>query len=588
MPEPEGDAGTPSEREGASPPLTFPDLPRLELEQLLTQLVDRAQEVMATQGRLRGLLRANQLIVGDLALETVLHRIAEAARELVGARYAALGVISPDGGLAQFVHSGMPDDVVTRIGHLPEGKGLLGALIQAPHPIRLQRISDDDRSIGLPPEHPEMNSFLGVPIEIRGQVWGNLYLTEAVRGDFSAEDEELARALAATAAAAIANARLYEAARTRGEWLAASERISRSLLSGDITDPAGPLRLIAEESLKVARADLVTVIRPLDAADLSGHGDLYIEVAVGSGSSDLQGRRLSSAGTIVGLVLADGGPVYSGHSGEVGLASPLTDELGVGPVLAVPLTGSGRVYGVLSFCRLDGRPGFSSEDGDLAASFAGQAAVAIELGQARAAQQRTALLDDRERIAADLHDHVIQRLFGAGMSLQAAATAIPTGGSADRLLMVIDDLDATISQIRTTIFQLQRDRSALRPDARARILDVAAEVAPVLGFQPAVRFSGVMDVLRGDLLEDLLAVLREALTNVARHAHARQAEVEVGLTGGELTLDVYDDGAGPATTTDPGRGLANLRERAERHGGSMTLRPGRSSGARLRWTAALA
>ena len=163
--------------------LTFPDLPRLELDQLLAQLVERAQEVMATQGRLRGLLRANHMITGGLALPVVLHRIVEAARELVGARYAALGVLAPDGGLAEFVHVGLPADLVDRIGHLPEGKGLLGALIDDPRPIRLPRTSPTTPArAGFPPSHPPMSSFLGVPIRIRDEVFGNLYLAESTRG----------------------------------------------------------------------------------------------------------------------------------------------------------------------------------------------------------------------------------------------------------------------------------------------------------------------------------------------------------------------------------------------------------------------
>ena len=218
--------------------LTFPDLPRLELDQLLGQVVERAQEVLGTQGRLRGLLRANQVITGDLALPVVLRRIADAARELVGARYAALGVIGPDGDLVEFVHVGMPADVVEEIGPLPQGKGLLGALIEDPQPIRLGRIGDDPRSSGFPPGHPPMASFLGVPIRIRDEVFGNLYLTDSTRGQFSAEDAELATALAATAAAAIDNARLYQAARSRGEWLQATAAITRQLLSPDPADPA--------------------------------------------------------------------------------------------------------------------------------------------------------------------------------------------------------------------------------------------------------------------------------------------------------------------------------------------------------------
>ncbi len=232
--------------------LRFPDQPRLELDQLLAQLVDRAQEVMATQGRLRGLLAADQLIVADLALPAVLRHIAEAARELIGARYAALGVIGPDGGLSEFIHVGMPEEAVSEIGHLPEGKGVLGALIEDPHPIRLANIADDPRSSGFPPAHPPMTSFLGVPIRVRNEIFGNLYLTESARGRFSEEDEELARALAATAAVAVENARLYEAAQSRGEWLRASAAITRELLAVDPADLRAPLRTIAELSRLLA------------------------------------------------------------------------------------------------------------------------------------------------------------------------------------------------------------------------------------------------------------------------------------------------------------------------------------------------
>ena len=268
--QPSGHPATSGTREDAVE-LTFPDLPRLELDQLLAQLVERAQEVMATQGRLRGLLRATQTVTSGLSLPVVLRRIAEAARELVGARYAALGVLAPEGGLAEFVHVGMDDELAARIGHLPEGKGLLGALIEDPRPIRLARIADDPRSCGFPPDHPPMTSFLGVPIRVRDEVFGNLYLAESVRGEFTADDEELIKALAATAATVIDNARLYEAARERGEWLQASATIARRLLSADL-DEIDSLRLIAEHSREVAHADLVTVVLPDDDGEPARRG----------------------------------------------------------------------------------------------------------------------------------------------------------------------------------------------------------------------------------------------------------------------------------------------------------------------------
>ena len=249
-------------------PLCFPDVPRLALDELLEQLMARAQEVVNTQGRLRGLLRANQMIGSDLALPVVLRRVVDAARELIGARYAALGVIAPDGHLSEFVHVGMPDEDVARIGHLPQGKGLLGALIDDPAPIRLDRLGDDERSSGFPPGHPPMDTFLGVPIRVRDEVFGNLYLTGSTRGAFTAEDEELAKALAATAGGAIDNARHYATARSRQQWLQATAAITRQMLNPERVpaprrgDYTRPLQLIAELSADLAAADLVTVVLP--------------------------------------------------------------------------------------------------------------------------------------------------------------------------------------------------------------------------------------------------------------------------------------------------------------------------------------
>jgi signal transduction histidine kinase len=562
---------------GGDADLIFPDLPRLELDQLLGQLVQRAREVMTTQGRLRGLLHANQMIVGHLTLPVVLRRIVEAARELVGARYAALGVIAPDGHLAEFIHAGMSADAVERIGHLPQGKGLLGALIEDPRPIRLPIIGDDLRSAGFPPGHPPMQSFLGVPIRVRDEVFGNLYLSESTTGQFSAEDEELTKALAATAGVAIDNARLYETARTRQQWLQASAAITGQLLSAE----AGrPLQLIAEHSREIARADLVTVVLPAE----EGH-ELRVEVAVGNGADNLLGLRVSLEGSLAGQVFTTGEPVrVSSPNEQPGLTSVTSGELDVGPVLVVPLLGSHRVQGVLTAARLRGQPAFTAEDLDMAAGFASQAALAVELADARAEQQRAAMLDERERIAADLHDHVIQRLFAAGLSLQSVAAGLRSGRAANRILGLIQDLDDTIGQIRTTIFQLHRLPQATDQGVRARLLDVVTDVTPALGFAPGVRFAGLLeDAVPDEVTDDLVAVLREALSNVARHARARSAEVDITANPDRLTLDVRDDGVGMTPTTRLS-GLANLRQRAERHGGSLTLAPRDGAGTWLSWS----
>ena len=529
-------------------------------------------------GSVAGLLRATQVPTGDLALPVVLQPIVEAARGLVGARYAALGVIAPDGGLAEFVHVGMPDDAVQAIGHLPQQKGLLGALIDDPRPIRLRRISDDPRSSGFPPGHPPMTSFLGVPIRIGDEVFGNLYLTESTRGQFSADDEELTLALAAAAAAAIDRARLYQAARARGEWLHATAAITRRLLSADSVDVRGPLRLIAERAREIAQADLVSIVLPTPAG-----GQLRVEVAVGEGAAQLCGRAVPMAGSLAGRAFSTGEPVRVAQPNELpGLVSMACGDGDVGPVLVVPLRGSQRVHGVLTAARVRGRSGFTADDLDMAGSFANPAAVALELAQARAEQQRAAMLEDRQRIAADLHDHVIQRLFAAGLSLQAVAAVLGPGRPTERILATVTDLDRTIAQIRTSIFALHQTPQATPRGLRARLLDVAAEQADTLGFHPALHFSGLLDTLPDTLTEDLEAVLREALSNIARHAHAHTVEVDVTATPDRITLQVSDDGIGLGPTTRRS-GLANLRRRAERHGGTLTLTQRRPRGTRLTW-----
>jgi signal transduction histidine kinase len=553
----------------------------MELDELLIQLVGRAQEVMATQGRLRGLLRATHLVSGDLALPAVLRRIVEAARELVGARYAALGVIAPTGGLAQFVHSGMDAATVTLVGHLPEGKGLLGALIEDPHPIRLRHIHDDARSSGFPAGHPPMESFLGVPIRIRDEVFGNLYLAESVRGEFSAEDEELTAALAATAAVAIENARLYASARRRGEWLQASATITRELLSSP--DEGGqPLQSVADRTRDIADADLVLLLLPVDE---SPDADLAVAVAAGAGGETLRGARAGLAGTLPGHVAREGQAVLVEAIDERGpLLSAAPGPMDAGPVLAVPLLGTDRVHGVLCAVRWSGRTAFAETDLAMAASFASHAAVAIELADARAEQQRAAMLDDRQRIAADLHDHVIQRLFAAGLTLQTVAGSMRGGPMADRLTTTIGNLDETIRQIRTTIFQLQQEPQSADPGVRGRLLAVATEVAQVLGFEPGIRFSGVLeDVLPEPLVADVVAVLREALTNVGKHARARSAEVDVIARDGRLALVVADDGVGIGRP-ERSSGLANLRRRAEERGGEFAVEPRQPSGTVLTWS----
>jgi signal transduction histidine kinase len=583
--------------------LSFPDLPRLRLDQLLDQLVTRArelssgspefeellrqvvarsEEVLGTQGRLRGLLRATQLVTGELELAAMLRRIVEAARELIGARYAALGVLAPAGGLAEFVNTGLPAGAAETIGHLPEGKGLLGALIDDPRPIRLRRLGEDPRAVGFPPGHPPMSTFLGVPIRVRGEVFGNLYLTESSRGEFTAEDEELLTALAAAAGAAVTQARLYQAAWARGEWMQASVALTRQVLAAEPGSDVQPLRSAAERSRDIADAELVVLVRPDDP------GWLYVDVAIGPHAATLSGRRLPVEESLAGEVFTTGRPERVAQLvHQAGLAQLLAGELELGPVLAVPLIGSREVHGVLCVARRLGRNAFTAEDLEMAGGFANHAALAIELAEARAEQQRAALFGDRERIAADLHDHVIQRLFAAGLSLQALVGPLGPGPLGDRLLAAIRSLDETILQIRSSIFQLQQESRVADTGVRARLLGVLADLTPALGFEPAIRFSGGLEgTVSDDLLEDVLGVVREALTNVARHAAAQTAEASVAASAGRLAVEITDDGRGIGERSRTS-GLGNLQRRAAARGGTCTVEPRLPSGTRLAWTVPL-
>jgi signal transduction histidine kinase len=578
-----GDAGS-----GGLPPagsLHFVDGPRLELDQLLTQLVGRAQDVLAAQGRLRGLLAANMMITNDLALPVVLRRIVEAACQLVKARYGAVGVLAAGGhGLEQFIHVGVDSAAAARIGPLPSGKGLLGALIDDPRPIRLRTMSADVRSTGFPAHHPPMSSFLGVPIRVRDEIFGNLYLAEAESGEFNAEDEELVTALAATAAVAIDNARLFAQAQRRQDWLQASTGITRQLLSIEGEDP---LQLIADLARRMADADVVTVVLP--TADRKR---LTVEVASGRRAEELTGFTYPVENALAGLAFETGRPVLIGDVTEQTTQYVHMSELvPIGPMMVVPLVGAQRTRGALSLGRLHGRYRFEEADLEMANTFANHAAIALELADARADQQRMVLLEDRDRIARDLHDHVIQRLFATGLTAQSVAASLGTDHRAGRLEQVVSDVDETIRQIRTTIFQLRGQLGPQLSTARGRLLAVVADVSRPLAFEPRVEFAGPVDsAVPEAVVDDLVAVTREALTNVARHAQATHASVTLIADVATLSLDIVDDGVGIGDATRRS-GLANLRERAERRGGTLTVAaadltdaPPTREGTRVLWT----
>ncbi len=540
--------------------------------------VSTGPQVGPREERLRKLLRASHWIVGDLAIEVVLRRVVEAACHLLDARYGALGVLDPEGqGLEQFIHVGMDREVVERIGDLPVGKGVLGALVDDPRPIRLEEIADDPRSVGFPEHHPPMHSFLGVPVMVRGEVYGNLYLSERRSGSFTEEDLELAQALAATAGVAIENARFYAEARRRQAWLQASTSATVRILSSTAEES---LRLVAETVQRLADADVVTVALP--TAD---GRRLTVPVAVGADADSIMGASYVLEGTLTEQVLRTGAPVLvTGVQDERPGAIYLRELVPVGPVMVLPLSGREGVRGSLVVARLADRPRFRAGDVETATSFATHAALALELSDARRDAQRMAVYEERDRIARDLHDHVIQQLFAAGMTLQGIGIGLGERPEAERVDEVVLSLDEAIRQIRSSIFQLRDHLGPQGLGIRAAVLEVVKDVAVGLEDEPDVRFSGPVDtVVDVSLADDVVAVVREALTNVSRHAAAHSVVVGLTATSSLLELRVADDGRGIGEQIRRS-GLRNLRERAERRGGSCAFEELREGvGTVVRW-----
>lgn len=555
--------------------LEFPDGPRSELESTIAELVDRAQRVLVTQGRLRALLRANRIVVEQLELEQVLRRIAEAALTLVGAEYGALGVIAPDGHLEQFIHVGMPADDAAAIGHLPEGHGLLGAVIDDGRAIRLEHIADDPRSTGFPTHHPQMDGFLGVPLRVRHEVFGNLYLTNPAGGRFTREDEELVTSLAATAGIAIENARLFDESRRRQRWSAALADVTAALLSGGSDDVLG---VVADRVASVIDVDLVCVVVPAEG------DELVVSTARGAGSAELVGRRYPRESTLVGVALETGQVASSAGQGS---QDKFDWQPSLGPTVAIPLAAFDQTLGALTISRTDPGARFTEADVEMAADFAAQASVAIELSRARSDRQQLELVEDRNRIARDLHDHVIQRLFGSGLGLQALASTAPEPlrlGIAEQ----VDAIDAAIAEIRTAVFALT-SRGTAAPTLRHRVLDVVTDVAPGLSTVPRLTFSGPVDlVVDGPLSDDVVAVVREGVSNVARHAGAGTVDVAITVDADTIQIAIDDDGVGPPSGTRRSSGTKNLAQRAASRGGTMELIPRAGGGTRLLWTARLA
>ncbi|MEU8511067.1 GAF domain-containing sensor histidine kinase [Kitasatospora sp. NPDC048722] len=560
-------------------------MPQLRLDELLEELQARIDAARGTRDRVHSLLEAVLSVGRELDLTQVLRRIVEAAAVLVDARYAALGVIGPDGEtLSQFLTVGLTEEDIARIGPYPTGRGLLGELIRHPEPLRLEDLSAHPSSFGCPAHHPVMRSFLGVPVRVREEVFGNLYLTDKQGGEeFDADDEAVISTLAVAAGVAIDNARLYEEAQRQQRWLSASGEITRTLLSGGSRSEV--LELIAQRAREITGADLADVSVPVAGTDT-----VRVELALGGDTAGRAGLAVPLDGSLPGEACASGVPVTTADlAGDPRSSAEASRFDGLGPAVAVPLgRAEGQIDGVLLLARKAGGSEFTDREIGPLLGFADQAALALELAERRRDAEQLAMLEDRDRIARDLHDLAIQRLFATGMTLQSAARFIDHTGASDRVLRAVGDLDETIKIIRSTIFGLRAREEATGRGLRARAVRAVEQAQAVLGFAPRLSMEGLLDTdVPAEVAEHVLAVLAEALSNAARHARAGRVEVALQAAGGRVALSVQDDGVG---IPEQGRrsGLRNLAERAETLGGSFEVESLAQGGTRLVWSAPLA
>ncbi len=563
--------------EGGQSPLRD-TLSQLRLRELLTEVQDRVEQIVRGRDRLDGLVEAMLVVTSGLDLDRTLRTIVHTAIELVDAQYGALGVRGEEHELVEFIYEGIDEETRQRIGPLPEGRGVLGVLIDDPKPIRLDNIDNHPASVGFPPNHPPMRTFLGVPVRIRDEVYGNLYLTEKVTGQpFSEDDEVLVQALAAAAGIAIDNARLYEESRARQSWIEATRDIGTELLSG--TDPATVFQLIAAEALKLTGADVALVAVPVDSeAPVSEVSELLIVEAAGATGVTKAAQSIPVVGTPIGAAFVERTPL---RLDDIDLdVAALSNP---GPALVLPLRTTDTVAGVVVALRQKGAHPFGDEQLDMMAGFADQAAMAWQLATTQRRMRELDVLTDRDRIARDLHDHVIQRLFAVGLALQGT---IPRARSAEvqhRLSDSVDDLQAVIQEIRTAIFDLHGASSGVTR-LRQRLDEAVAQFAGS-ALRTSVQFVGPLSVIDAGLADHAEAVVREAVSNAVRHAGATTLTVSVKVED-DLAIEVIDNGRGiPAEVT--GSGLTNLRKRAQEVGGSFSVERMPDGGTRLRWSAPL-
>jgi signal transduction histidine kinase len=521
-----------------------------------------------SEERAGALLEAGIELASVRELDAVLQRIIEQAASLTDARYGALGVLGPEGGIVDFVTTGMDPHVRAGIGDLPIGRGILGALIHDARTLRLADISQDPRSFGFPPNHPPMKSFLGAPVKAYGMVFGNIYLTEKRGADeFTEEDERTIEVLAAQAGVAIENARLHAETVQRERRMIAMGEVAAATLEGRPVEEV--LSLLTQRAIDLLDADVGNVAVP----SAEQPEQLVVLVAEGAGAEALRGVVFPVEGSISGEVVRTGRSIaVRDASADERRAQPIVSSGEAGPALFVPLRAQHGTIGSLTIANgIDGRP-FDDDDLATLETFARQASVALEYERVRSELERLAVLEDRERIAKELHDGVIQALFAVGMGLQGTAALSRDPDIERRIEGAVAEIDGAIRDLRNYIF-------GLRPGILAdRQLDQALRTL-AQEFEERTGVTAVVDVdprVAAELASkapDVVQLAREALSNVGRHAQAATVRVSLAAREGAALLEIDDDGTGfdVDRAAGAGNGLGNLQARAEALGGTCEL-----------------
>ncbi len=551
---------------------------------LVSRMHAQLDELLAARDQMEHLLRVFVEIGTGLDLDATLHRIIVAARELTSAPYGALAVRDPEGNLLSFVHEGMDADTVQRIGHLPVGKGVLSLSLLDTPVLRMDDLTAHPAAVGFPEHHPPMRAFLAVPITIRETVFGNLYLTHVDPARvFSESDEVAARALASAAAVAIDNAQLFERERTSVKWMEASREITTALQSSSAEPHQRPLQMIAESARILTDAEQAIVLVPADADLPDDEVDtLVVAAAVGVHAAEVMGQRVPVDGSTSGAVFRSGEPAITET-----LKYPIQafTDVGQRPAILMPLRAHDEVVGVIAIARGTDQPPFDDSYLDLVSDFATHAAIALVLASAREDARQLTILAERERIAHDLHDHVIQRLFAAGMDLQGTLARARSPEVVDRLNRTLDDLQTIIEEIRTTIFQLKSPLGK-NGDFRRQIQRVVADLTGNRDIVTTVRMHGPMTAVGGELADHAEAVTAEAISNALRHSGASRLTVEIRVAD-MFILGIIDNGRGIPADNSRHSGLANMKYRAEQLGGSCEITTPPEGGTRVHWTAPL-